>query len=251
MTLKDPPGRLVRWVLKMQAHDFDIVFRPGKSNQLPDALSRAIESLDFKKEEIQDHEYESLMTKVQADPAKYSDFKIVDGFLYKFLENESNDFDLHFSWKMVVPKNLIPKVLHEFHNNRSHLGYFKTLSSIRIKYYWLKYKDFKKFASSCDRCKAAKHNTLISKPPIESQKIAPYPWHTISADLMEKLPRSSNGFSNLLVVSDWFSKMILTQPLRYSGSRAICKFLEEQVFLLWGVPKVFISDNEPVLKAVK
>jgi hypothetical protein len=110
-------------------------------------------------------------------------------------------------------------------------------------------KDVKKFVSSCDRCKAAKHNTQISKPPIESQKIAPYPWHTISADLMEKLPRSSNGFSNLLVVSDWFSKIILTQPLRNSGSRAICKFLEEQVFLLWGVPKVFISNNGACFKS--
>jgi transposase InsO family protein len=250
MTLKDPPGRLARWVLKMQAHDFDIIFRPGKSNQLPDALSRAIESLDLQKEEIQDHEYASLMAKVQTDPAKYSDFKIVDGFLYKFLENDSNDFDLHFSWKMVVPSNLIPKILQEFHNNRSHLGYFKTLSSIRVKYYWrFMSKDIKKFVSSCDRCKAAKHNTQISKPPIESQKVAPYPWHTISADLMEKLPRSSNGFSNLLVVSDWFSKMILTHPLRNSASRAICKFLEEQVFLLWGVPKVFISDNGACFKS--
>ncbi len=103
MPLKDPPGRLARWVLKMQAHDFDIVFRPGKSNQLPGALSHAIESLDLQKEEIQDHEYESLMTKVQADPAKYSDFKIVDGFLYKFLENESNDF-CAFRGKWSCPK---------------------------------------------------------------------------------------------------------------------------------------------------
>jgi hypothetical protein len=250
MELKDPPGRLARWVLKIQAYTFDIIYRPGKANQLPDALSRAVESLDLHTDEIDDFEYSSLLEKVQNDPAKFSDFKIVDGFLYKFLEGDDLDFDLHFSWKMVVPRNLIPKILDEYHNHRSHLGYFKTLNSIRTKFYWkFMSVDIKNFVSKCDRCKAAKSTTHMTKPPITSQKTAPYPWHTISADLMEKLPRSANGFTHLLVVSDWFSKWILTHPLRNTGSKAICKFLESQVFLMWGIPKIFISDNGSCFKS--
>jgi hypothetical protein len=206
--------------------------------------------LDLHTEEIDDFEYSSLLGKVQNDPARFSDFKIVDGFLYKFLENDDLDYDLQFAWKMVVPRNMIPKVLTEFHNNRSHLGYYKTLHSIKTKYYWrFMSVDIKNFVSKCDRCKAAKSNTQITKPPIMTQKAAPYPWHTISADLMVKLPRSANGFTYLLVVSDWFSKWVLTHPLRNTGSKAICRFLESQVFLVWGAPKIFISDNGACFKS--
>ncbi|KAI9245641.1 hypothetical protein BY458DRAFT_420169, partial [Sporodiniella umbellata] len=36
----DLRGRLARWTLLLQQHDFDIVYRPGSKNAGPDALSR-------------------------------------------------------------------------------------------------------------------------------------------------------------------------------------------------------------------
>lgn len=42
--MKDPHGRLARWAMKLQQFNFEIVHRPGKSNTVPDALSRAVES---------------------------------------------------------------------------------------------------------------------------------------------------------------------------------------------------------------
>jgi hypothetical protein len=40
--LKDPLGRVGRWVMRLQAFDFDIVHRKGKDNVVPDCLSRAV-----------------------------------------------------------------------------------------------------------------------------------------------------------------------------------------------------------------
>jgi hypothetical protein len=74
-----------------------------------------------------------------------------------------------------------------------------------------------------------------------SQKIAPYPWHTISMDSIERLPRSKKGFSSLLVITDWFTKMVLMTPVRSAGAQEICKFVENQVFLLLGVPKYVVK----------
>ena len=38
--IKDPTGRLGRWVLRMQEFDFEIIHREGKKNQNADAISR-------------------------------------------------------------------------------------------------------------------------------------------------------------------------------------------------------------------
>ncbi|KAJ8978841.1 hypothetical protein NQ317_012045 [Molorchus minor] len=43
---RDPVGRIARWAIRMQQYEFDIVHRPGKSNVVPDALSRAVPVLE-------------------------------------------------------------------------------------------------------------------------------------------------------------------------------------------------------------
>lgn len=40
MAMKNPKGRIARWIMKLQEWDFTINHRPGKANQLADGLSR-------------------------------------------------------------------------------------------------------------------------------------------------------------------------------------------------------------------
>jgi len=40
MTLNDPQGRLMRWRLRLMEFNYEIVYRPGRVHQVPDALSR-------------------------------------------------------------------------------------------------------------------------------------------------------------------------------------------------------------------
>ena len=42
VTLKDPTGRLARWSYKLSTVDYEIIYRPGRQHQVPDALSRLL-----------------------------------------------------------------------------------------------------------------------------------------------------------------------------------------------------------------
>lgn len=89
----------------------------------------------------------------------------------------------------------------------------------------------------------------LSRAPLEVSSHNPkrvrLPFQCISVDLMSPFPRSARGNTMLLVVCIWFSKFVLVQPLRKATAKCVCKFLENQVFLLFGVPQICIVDNGP------
>lgn len=60
---------------------------------------------------------------------------------------------------------------------------------------------------------------------------------------MGPFPRSSKGNSYLLVIGDWFTKYTLPYPMRQATAKSIVKFIENQVFLVFGVPQFIICDN--------
>jgi hypothetical protein len=51
MSIKEPTGKLARWALRLQEFDIEIAYRPGKTNQNADCLSRIPIPSDSNKEE--------------------------------------------------------------------------------------------------------------------------------------------------------------------------------------------------------
>ena len=43
---KEPKGRIARWILQLLQYDFEIIYKPGKSNTNADAISR-IPNLEY------------------------------------------------------------------------------------------------------------------------------------------------------------------------------------------------------------
>lgn len=75
------------------------------------------------------------------------------------------------------------------------------------------------------------------------EKQVQFPFQIIAVDIMGPFPRSPKGFKHLLVVADWFSKYTVLCPMREATANCIVKFLEHQVFLVYGVPQFIICDN--------
>lgn len=229
-------AKLIRWALKLQQYDFELLYRKGALNITADALSRAVLVVD-----ILDPDYEELKEKIKSNNTKFKDFRLVDEKIYKIVP--SNLTDPRFEWKYVPSNRERIKLTQETHD-AMHFGRSKTLKKLQERYYWpLMANDVRKYCQGCETCKRTKYPNTNRTPLMGKQKVADMPWQTISVDFVGPFPRSKSGNSVLLVVTDLFSKFVIIQPLREAKTKALISFLDNMVFLLFGVPEILISDN--------
>lgn len=265
MTLKDPHGRVGRWVLKLQQFDFDIVHRKGKENVVPDILSRdtldpenrpeddEILNLDItsvKSDTIVDPWILKMKSNVEKYPLKFPSWRLQNNELYKYVPSKYND--LQPAWKRVIPKTERVQIISKNHDDplAGHPGVFKTFKRISQNYYWPRMAaDIAKYVAKCTTC--CKNKPLLQKPAglMSSHPIPSEPWEWVSCDFIGPLPRSNNGFKNILVITDHFSKFVIIRPLRNTSSKVLCKVMEEEFFLIFGQPKTLLCDNGPQLKS--
>lgn len=68
-------------------------------------------------------------------------------------------------------------------------------------------------------------------------------WQTLYIDFVGPLPRSKGGFTYLLVTVDAFSKFVHVHPMRVATAKGVIRFLEQSIFMVFGVPQRVVSDN--------
>lgn len=256
--LKDPQGRLARWALRVQAFDFELVHRKGKDNIVPDLLSRALPSkesentenaicsVEVAENDIKDKWYLKMLKSVRENPTDYPKWKIEGGKLLRKIEEWRKPSPDSSDWKIVVAKELRPNVLRECHDEplAGHMGSFKTFCRLQRLYFWPKMRqDAARYVSKCRTCQQIKREPGKPYGLMGEQRGVNTPWRMISADLIGPFPRSKKQNKYLLVVTDTFSKFSLLKPLKAATANLVSKFLEEEVFLVYGIPAYFICDN--------
>ena len=71
------------------------------------------------------------------------------------------------------------------------------------------------------------------------------PWQDIFFDLVCGLPYSE-GYSSILVIAEWFSKMVYLTPLgKYTSVSSLPYRLFREVICLHSLPSTIISDCNP------
>lgn len=255
--LKDPTGRLARWALRLQPFNFKIVHRKGRENVVPDFLSRSVPvSVDAIYQEPPDPQnflnttdawYAKMKEKITMRPDDFPQWRIEGGILYKYVKcvipELSRDQDI---WKIVVPKDHRRTLIKAYHDDArcGHLGSFKTYWRLFNRYTWPKMRfDVAQYVRACTTCAQQKPE---QKPPAGLMGTRPEidrPWQMVSVDFMGPFPRSKSGHTYLIVACDYFSKYVLMSPVRSAKSNSLVRFVEEQLFLVYGVPKLLICDN--------
>lgn len=248
-TMKNPTPLMARWILRLNAFNFDIKYRKGTINVVPDCLSRIgmvnAVTADSQAQQV-DTWYEELMKNVEQDKDQYPDFRILNGGLYKNCVTADEMGIRTHRWKRVVPVAMRHDILRRFHDlpTAAHLGYDRTINKIQQDYYWPKMaKEVKQYIQSCAICKASKAPTSLQTPTMGATKPARLPWELISIDYVGPMVRSRNGNTVLLVVVDWITKFVIVEPFRAAIAQKMVSFLECYVFLRFSTPRVIVTDS--------
>ncbi|GFV91891.1 transposon Tf2-6 polyprotein [Trichonephila clavipes] len=217
MNLKDPSGRLARWALRLQEHDFDVKYKTGKKHSDADALSR----------------------NPVEEETETSD---------KFLAVTTNGK----LWLPVIPKHLRADILRHFHDapTAGHLGFAKTYDRIRKRFYWPE--NVPKCRSVCQHCRECQRRKSVpQRPPGRLVPIPPAiaPFHRIGIDLLGRFPKSAHGNKWIIVCTDYSTRYAITKALPTAEVDEIAKFLLEEIVLRHGAPRVIITDRGAVFRS--
>lgn len=253
--LKDPNGRLARWSVKLQQYNYKVIHRSARNLVVPDMLSRAVPVVDSVNDikEIpvltKDRWYSRMVNSVLDFPLKFLNWRYTEGKLFKYVKQDYPDLSEPSDyWKLVVPKEDRQKSIELAHDppTSGHMGVYKTFCRLAEKFYWPKMRqDVASYVKKCHSCAAHKPDTQGVRDQMVSHSKPNRPWEVISTDLIGPLPRSHKGNTMILVVTDYLSKFSLVFPLRSASTRLIVNRIEEQVFMIFGVPRVILCDNGP------
>ena len=151
--------------------------------------------------------------------------------------------------RAVVPssnKDLVKNICEIFHCELDHVhpGQLETIHIIKKVFWWVGMKDdIIAFVKSCDACQRSKYsNKTLGK--IITMGVPNGKWNVVSMDFTD-MPLCE-GFNSLLVVVDKFSKMVKLIPMleKVTKTGDVIRLLNKEVFGLFGVPEVVVSDRD-------
>lgn len=242
--LQNPTGRLARWGIRLSSFNFEIMHRKGIDNVIPDALSRAFPVACINNS-TDDTWFRKIYNGCQQNPGTFPNYTIKNNKLFRFMKSACTLL-AEFEWKQVIPSESRDAIVLENHSNATagHLGIYKTYKRLCLNYYWPgMHKDVVRLVSSCDTCMAHKHANHATLGEMGRPKVCSRPFQMLSIDIVGPLPTTRKQNSYIFVVSCCFSKYTLLFPIRRATADVIIKLLEDNVFLIHGIPQCIILDN--------
>lgn len=247
-----------KWIVKLLGFDYEILYRPGKSNNVADALSRRDSAGNNEDELLQDEEELGLVTSPSSEiwseieQAAKNDAEMVAARAK--IESEPTAMDgirirrglLIIQDRVWVPNDqlLKTKILSEFHSSLSagHSGELRTYHRLAQVFWWEGVRgDVRKFVRECDVCQSNKADLRKPAALLEPRPIPDAIWTDISMDFIEGLPHSGGKDAIFVVVYAHF--ISLAHP--FSAKDVAGEFVKG-VAKLHGTPVSIVSDRDRV-----
>lgn len=273
MNITDPTGRLARWALLVQQHDFEIRHRPGANHANADALSRRpykltapdisaydipgvqtsrIHELQRRDPDLADLiSYLETISLPQNNATARSLLLMVDDY---FLDSDGLLFHL---WtpsgsrrrttyqQLVVPDALRYEILTWGHDDPTagHFGTTKTYEKLRTRYYWRHmFSDIQHWIRSCADCSMRKtprnrHKAPLMPIPVEGA------FDRLAVDCLGPLTTSAQGNRYVVVFCDAFTRWSEAFPVPSIDAPTIARLLVDEILCRHGAPRTLLLDR--------
>jgi transposase InsO family protein len=258
MSLKEPRGRLARWMVEVLNSDYEILLKPGSTLAIPDCLSRfddrRPEYLRCSEEVLSNvRELYSLPTVEELFKEQETEFGCLDTYVEQhtnFLCDEDGLLCREDRQKttVVVPVSLRDQVLEYMHGSTvsGHYGVAKTYQRVRSRFWWQGMKmDVKKRVKGCLICALAR-----ALPPRRQGRMAIYHptrrFELIAIDITEVSSRSALGNIIVVVVDDTFTRFAWAYPVADEKVETITRVLLDGWVLRYGPPEKLLPNRGKV-----
>ncbi|GAU29071.1 hypothetical protein TSUD_278270 [Trifolium subterraneum] len=242
-----------KWIAKLIGFNFEVKYKPGRENNVVDALSRQMqyatismiqcEAWEGLEEEIQgDEKLKNLIQDLVSNSMSHPGYQLRGGKLFH-------------EGRIVIPKQSprIAWILHEFHDTatRGHSGYLRTYKKIAGLVYWEGMrKCIKSYVESCEVCQRNKYQTLSPGGLLQPLPIPTQLWSDISMDFIGGLPKSQ-GIDTIMVVVDRLTKYAHFLPVKHPyTAKDIAELFVKEIVRLHGFPSSIVSDRDKVFVGV-
>ena len=271
---QDTSERLMRWVLSLQEYDMVIEHKPGQKHKDADLTSRPVmliqpsstegrgrlnrrkkrlrvqmihhidrllgQSIPARKMARKQEKDETLNDAWRKASEGHRGWKVIDDCLHREATIKGRTY-----MQLALPQKLRKKVMEAHHDGvlGGHLGSEKTLSRIQKTYWWPGITDdVEKWIRTCRKCQERKAPRGKLKGKMKAIRVA-RAWEMLGIDIITSLPRTETGCTNLVVVSDYFTKWVEAFPTRDTTSNTIARLLIDRVFTVYGFPEALMSDQ--------
>jgi hypothetical protein len=260
---KDPRGKFARWIIELEAVDYDISYRKGSANSAADALSRGefpvdpavLDDTEFerdavysisgdrlfierlKAEQIQDIAIRNAVGQISRSG------KCTDGKFKSFDRMAVDDGLLVRGRRIVVPVSMQRDVIRQIHNAK-HMGIDSTVADVKESFWWEGLAaSVQAFCRACDICQRNKRSTKPKEPmQIMDFGVAEWKPRMVVAMDVATLPWADSSFRNFLVIVCCFSKFVELIPMRDQLASTVANAFRAWVWR-HGVPKVLLTDQ--------
>lgn len=264
LTKQDAKARLIRWILLLQEFNLQIRDKKGVENVVADHLSRLNIAHDTHGLPINDDFPEESLMLVEEVPwfahianylvtgeipsewssqdkknlfAKVHAYYWEEPFLFKYCADQII--------RKCVPEQEKHGILSHCHGNAcgGHFASQKTAMRVLQSGFWWPslFKDAHEVSKGCDKCQRLGKLSRRNMMPLNPILIVDL-FDVWGIDFMGPFPMSF-GHSYILVGVDYVSKWVEAIPCRTNDHKVVLKFLKENIFSRFGVPKAIISDG--------
>jgi hypothetical protein len=262
--MKNPTGRLARWVMRLRPYNFQINYRPGSQNAMADHLSRSFpyDNDDVPKDHIfvaplfhatsptlhqqqrDDSFCRPIVNILEGDHSlpqyrsRSVHYTLKNGILYRIVHRDDRVWLL-----LVIPAQLQKEVLQQAHDDSGHFGIARTYDRIHEKYFWPNcLSDVVRYCSTCESCQMKKNpqtrpGGFLQPIPVQG------PFHTIGIDYCGPFTTSRRRNKYLLVAVDHLTKWVEAKAVPAATAANAAHFVMERIILRHGAPACILSDR--------